>query len=86
MIPDPKSLFPNPFYKCNRHAKYQPFEIIYISNFEHDGMHIFLCSGAQFTVHIKECQQGSGVGGQGSGGKGEVQQKTNTRPLDPLNP
>ena len=83
---------------CNRQAKNQLVDIIYISNFKHDGMHIFLCSGAHFSVHKKENQYklwrerdlGSGDRGQGSGsglrGQSEVQQKTNARPLDPLNP
>jgi len=50
MIPDPRSLSPNPFFKCNGHARNQPFDIICISYFEYIGVHIFLCKGAQFYV------------------------------------
>jgi len=38
-------------YNCNRHAKNQLSDIIYISHFEHVGVHSFLCTSAQFSVH-----------------------------------
>ena len=50
MIPDSRSLSPNPFFYRNGHAKYQPIDIICILCFEYIGVHIFLCKGAQFYV------------------------------------
>jgi hypothetical protein len=45
-------LIPGPIYRCNRHARNQPIDIISISYFEYIRVHIFLCKGPQFFVHI----------------------------------